>query len=181
MTAAHPDCVVLHRILLMALQGNGPERQHRHEQLYTRLTHICVSVCESVYVTLAVWDGGGCRLVTAGVAVGNRPHRVSSIIMRADEKVSRTFPHQTLQLLQGISHTAISGWMPCWYCNEESVVSEIQPVCPGRAALHGGCSDPRGPPGLGCSQSESFPPAEDAPEEIPLDPKTSHTCNPPAG
>lgn len=34
------------------------------------------------------------------VAGRNGPHGVASIVMGADKKVSRAFPHQALQLLQ---------------------------------------------------------------------------------
>ena len=54
---------------------------------------------------LTIWDGGGHWLVGAGVATGNRPHRVAPIIMGTDKQVSRAFPHQALQLLQ--AHTQV--------------------------------------------------------------------------
>lgn len=69
--------------------------------------HKCVE-CVCVFVMcefLTVWDGAGHWLVIVDVAAGNRPHRVAPVIVGTDKQVSRAFPHQALQLLQGGSHT----------------------------------------------------------------------------
>lgn len=50
------------------------------------------------FAFLTIWDGCG-WLLTAGVSTGNSPYAVAPIIMRTHKQVSRTFPHQTLQLL----------------------------------------------------------------------------------
>lgn len=61
-------------------------------------------VCECVrdmYAFLTIWDGGGHWLVIVGVAIGNSPHGVASIVMGTDKQFPRAFPHQALQLLRG--------------------------------------------------------------------------------
>lgn len=49
------------------------------------------------FAFLTIWYGCG-WLVTTAVSTGNSPYAVASIIMRTHKQVSRTFPHQTLQL-----------------------------------------------------------------------------------
>lgn len=162
-----------------------------------------------MYAFLTIWDGGGHWLVIVGVAIGNSPHGVASIIMGTDKQVSRAFPHQALQLLQGGTHThkhthrvntepseqhktILKSYLLYQHeifimehagapmCTKLCSVNQV-PACPGRAARHGGCSDPIGSPGPGCSQSESSLTAGDAPEETPPAPKISHICNHLAG
>lgn len=75
-----------------------------------------------------VWDGGGHWLVAAGVAAGNSPHRIATVVMGTDEKVSRAFPHQTLQLLQGGTHKVNPNHATCDY--QSPLVSKLGTCLP---------------------------------------------------
>lgn len=137
---------------------------------------------------LTVRDGGRHRLLTAGAAVRDGPHRVPSIVVRADKQVSSAFPHQALQLLHRGTNTP-----PIEYLMTSNLRTELSPTkekgrarvctrldppaCPRRAARRDGQPGPTGPPGRGCSQSESCRAAEDAPAELPRARGIFHICN----
>lgn len=143
----------------------------------------CSRGSERVWPRLTVRDGGRHRLLAAGVAVCDGPHRVASVVVRADKQVSSALPHQALQLLhrgKKKNTPPIEKPAHCAVANARQGSASAQlnpPACPRRAARRDGRPGPTAPPGRGCSQSESCLAAEDAPAEIPPARGIFHICN----
>lgn len=150
----YPDSQVRQRILLMALQGNGPETistprlQHRHWD-----EAISPQFCDFPPPPRTIGDGGHDRLLGPLAGAAHRPHHVPAVAVGADDALPTLLPGQALKLLrghtgrgsthgmgpgehtQGCSPTSPSTWFPrkrCWttrvLCSQRTTSPRLYPM-----------------------------------------------------